>query len=104
MPLCVLLKKYVSIWREKAMNDLSDGVEKDEIDLPRLEKGKYLHCKSGKFYEVIGVALQTETGEAMVVYRPLYKHPKYTLFVRPFDVFTQMIECDGASVPRFQKV
>ena len=48
-------------------------------DLPTLEKGKYLHTKSGKYYEVLGVSLHSETHEPLVVYRPLYD-TKYELF------------------------
>lgn len=76
----------------------------DEIDLPKLEKGKYLHHKSGKFYEVVDVALQTETGEALVIYRPLYDHSKYGMFARPYTMFIQEVEIDGQHIPRFEKV
>lgn len=78
-------------------------MKKDEIDLPEIAKGKYLHSKSGDYYEVLGVALQTETGEALVVYRPLYDHQKYELFARPYTVFTETIELDGKQTPRFIK-
>jgi predicted house-cleaning noncanonical NTP pyrophosphatase (MazG superfamily) len=76
---------------------------KDEVDLPTIEKGKYLHTKSGHFYEVLGVSLQTETNEALVVYRPLW-NAKYELFTRPYDMFIEMIEIEGEWKPRFEKV
>ena len=79
-------------------------MKKDEIDLPQLEKGTYLHHKSGKFYEVLGVALQTETNEALVLYRPLYNHPKYELFARPYNKFIEQVAVDDRLVPRFEKV
>ena len=75
---------------------------KDEVDLPTIEKGKYLHTKSGHFYEVLGVSLQTETNEALVVYRPLWD-AKYELFTRPYDMFIGMVEIDDELKPRFQK-
>jgi len=75
---------------------------KDEVDLPTIEKGKYLHTKSGHFYEVLGVSLQTETNEALVVYRPLWD-AKYELFTRPYDMFIGMVEINGENKPRFQK-
>ena len=37
-----------------------------------IAKGVYRHTKSGKLYEVHGVALQTETNEQLVVYGALY--------------------------------
>lgn len=75
----------------------------DEIDLPHIEGGKYFHSKSGHYYDVIGVALSTETGEAMVVYVPLWDS-KYKLFVRPYDMFTGSVIVDGVSVPRFKYI
>jgi hypothetical protein len=76
---------------------------KDQVDLPDMPLGTYLHTKSGHHYEVIGVALQTETNEALVVYRPLWDS-KYALFARPYDMFMQTIEIDGLQVPRFEKI
>lgn len=64
--------------------------------------GVYRHTKSGKLYEVLGVGLQTETNEFVVVYRPLYDSP-YELFTRPYDMFIGMIELDGKQVQRFEK-
>ena len=75
---------------------------KDEVDLPTIEKGKYLHTKSGHFYEVLGVSLHTETNEVLVVYRPLWS-AKYELFTRPYDMFIGMVEINGENKPRFQK-
>ncbi len=79
-------------------------MKKDETDLPKLEKGTYLHRKSGKLYEVLGVALHTETGEALVMYKPLYSHPKYEIFARPYGMFVEKVEISGKLVPRFEKV
>ncbi|MDD5051822.1 MAG: DUF1653 domain-containing protein [Sulfuricurvum sp.] len=57
-----------------------------------LEKGLYRHYK-GKYYEVIGVAKHSETGEVLVVYRPLYG--EQGLWVRPFEMFDEILP-DGA--------
>lgn len=61
--------------------------------------GKYRHYK-GNEYEVIGIALHSETEQQLVVYRPLYGEGK--LWVRPLDMFSEKIEIDGKSVPRFE--
>lgn len=53
-----------------------------------LEKGLYRHYK-GKYYEVIGVAKHSETGESLVVYRPLYG--EQGLWVRPFEMFDEVL-------------
>ena len=59
--------------------------------------------KSGKLYEVIGLALETETEELLVIYRPLYEN-EYELFARPASMFTETVLLDGKSVSRFQKI
>ncbi|QJU10565.1 DUF1653 domain-containing protein [Candidatus Saccharibacteria bacterium oral taxon 488] len=68
-----------------------------------MSKGMYRHSKSGKLYEVIGLALETEAEDFLVIYRPLYEN-EYELFARPANMFTETVVLDGKSVPRFQKV
>lgn len=63
--------------------------------------GKYRHYK-GNDYEVIGVALHSETEEQLVVYRPLYGKGK--LWVRPLAMFAERINVDGKQVLRFEPV
>ncbi len=60
-----------------------------------LEPGLYRHYK-GKHYEVIGIAKHSETGESLVVYRPLYG--ARGLWVRPLKMFEETLP-DG--VKRF---
>lgn len=73
--------------------------------IPALQTGTYRHNKSGKLYEVIGVALQTETNESLVIYRPLYEHDfGYELFTRPYEMFIEVVELGGTRMPRFEKV
>lgn len=64
-----------------------------------LQPGRYRHFK-GAEYEVIGVARHSETGEALVVYRPLYGDSG--LWVRPLAMFLETVEHDGRRVPRFR--
>lgn len=73
--------------------------------------GTYRHTKSGKLYQVIDVALHTETGEKMVVYKALYKstdleaeYGAHPMFVRPSAMFFEDVVIDGATRPRFEKV
>lgn len=68
-----------------------------------VEKGVYRHNKSGKLYEVIGTALQTETDEMLVIYRPLSDN-KFELFARPRDMFAENVVLDGQEVPRFERL
>ena len=68
--------------------------------------GKYRHYKRPEnIYQVIGVALHSETLEELVVYKALYDHEKFgrdSLWVRPKSMFLEDVELDGRTVPRFQ--
>lgn len=50
---------------------------------------KYRHFKD-RLYEVVGVARHSETGERMVVYRPLYGEGG--LWVRPYAMFAGEVD------------
>lgn len=63
--------------------------------------GRYRHFKGGE-YEVIGVARHSETGERVVVYRPLYGDSG--LWVRPVAMFTETVLAGGKPVRRFAPV
>lgn len=64
-----------------------------------LKPGRYRHYK-GNDYQVIGVAKHSENESELVVYRPLYGDG--ALWVRPLDMFTETVEVNGKTVPRFQ--
>lgn len=66
-----------------------------------IEPGVYQHFK-GNRYEVIGVGTHSETGEALVFYRTLYGD--FSFWMRPLEMFTEHVERDGYSGPRFAKV
>ena len=63
--------------------------------------GTYRHYKD-KLYQVIGVATHSESGEQLVVYRPLYGEGGF--WVRPLAMFCETVTVDGRSVPRFALV
>ncbi|WP_019530188.1 DUF1653 domain-containing protein [Dasania marina] len=63
-----------------------------------LQAGIYRHYK-GKYYQVYEVATHSETGESLVVYRPLYGEK--ALWVRPLTMFTETVTIAGKSLPRF---
>ncbi len=68
-----------------------------------ITKGVYRHNKSGQLYEVIGLALQTETEEKLVIYKPLYESD-HELFARPEAMFIEVVNIGGKNVPRFEFV
>ena len=63
-----------------------------------LKNGKYQHYK-GKMYEVLGVALHSETLEELVVYRQLYG--EFGLWVRPLTMFVEKVNCNGQLRDRY---
>ena len=72
-----------------------------------MKPGRYRHYK-GHFYEVLGLAMHSETREKMVLYRPLYECPELRdeygadpWFVRPFAMFHEQVTIDGQTLPRF---
>ena len=66
-----------------------------------IKPGIYRHFK-GNMYRVIGMAHHSETMEDMVVYQALYG--KMGLWVRPRHMFTETVERDGKTFPRFEFV
>ena len=69
--------------------------------LPDLKPGRYRHFKGGE-YELLGVARHSETLEPMVVYRALYGEGG--LWVRPAAMWSEHVEREGYSGPRFTYV
>lgn len=63
--------------------------------------GRYRHYK-GNDYDVIGVATHSEDETNLVVYRPCYG--ERALWVRPLAMFTEAVEVNGESVPRFRYI
>lgn len=66
-----------------------------------IKPGKYRHFK-GKEYEVLYLAKHSETLEPMVVYRALYGEGG--IWVRPAAMWTEHVERDGYSGPRFRRI
>ena len=66
--------------------------------MSEIKMGKYRHFKGGE-YEVIGIAKDSETLEDVVVYRALYGD--CGVWVRPLHMWTEHVERDGYSGPRF---
>jgi len=68
-----------------------------------IEPGRYRHYKGGE-YQVIDIVTHSETGETMVLYKPLYLDKsgnEYGFWVRPIGMFKEAIEIDNKIVPRF---
>ena len=63
--------------------------------------GRYRHFK-GREYEVLAIARHSETEEVMVVYRAVYG--ERGIWVRPAEMWNEIITRDGRSFPRFERV
>ena len=87
---------------EKAITE-ADEASKTEPELvpEEIVKGRYRHFK-GNEYEVIDFAKDSETTETMVIYRALYGERE--LWVRPYEMFREIIERDGKKFRRFEKI
>jgi hypothetical protein len=66
------------------------------------EPGVYHHFKGGT-YEVLGTVQHSETRELMVRYRAVGGTEAYEK-VRPVSMWSDRVDRDGYSVPRFQRV
>lgn len=66
-----------------------------------VEPGIYEHFKGAR-YEVISTGHHSETEEPLVFYRKLYDD--YSYWARPLDMFSEHVERDGYSGPRFRRI
>lgn len=74
------------------------------VTTPSIESGIYRHYK-GNEYRILGVGRHTETHEDLVVYEPIEKKDgSPVLWIRPYDMFIEMVEVGGEITPRFKKV
>ena len=69
---------------------------------------KYKHYKSkDHVYEIVGVALHSETLEEMVIYRALYESEEFgnnNLWARPKEMFLGNVIVEGKEIKRFEKI
>ncbi len=63
-----------------------------------LKKGIYKHYKGNK-YELLHIAIHSETLEKMVVYKALYGDGD--IWVRPLSMWDEKVLTDGKYVKRF---
>lgn len=64
-----------------------------------LKLGLYEHYKGNK-YQVLGVAIHSETLEELVIYKALYGEG--LTWVRPLKMFLENVKIDGKTKPRFR--
>ncbi len=64
-----------------------------------MQKGIYRHYKNRKQYHLMEIATHSETGEQLAIYRALYDD--FGVWARPLAMFSETVEKDGETVPRF---
>ena len=69
--------------------------------MSELRPGLYRHFK-GNLYKLLYVAKHSETLEPMVVYQALYG--EQGIWVRPASMWSEHVERDGSSGPRFSPI
>lgn len=77
--------------------------------MEQIKLGKiYRHFK-GNYYYIVDIALDSETKERMVIYKPLYERSDSMLWVRPEKMFFESVDANrpdnkfGQSI-RFQYI
>lgn len=66
-----------------------------------IKLGRYEHYKGNK-YQVLGVAIHSETLEELVIYKALYG--EYLTWVRPLKMFLEDVEYSGKKQVRFKYI
>ena len=66
-----------------------------------IKPGRYRHFK-GNLYELLYIAKHSETLEPTVVYKALYGDGD--IWVRPAHMWTETVEHNGKTVPRFEYI
>lgn len=67
----------------------------------KIKNGHYRHFK-GNEYEVLDIAIHSETLEEYVVYRALYGEMK--TWIRPASMWNETVERDGRIFKRFEYI
>jgi len=82
-------------------SECREKAKEDTLKIQPVRIGRYRHFK-GNEYEVTGFARHSETLEDMVVYRALYG--ERGLWVRPYGMFSDIVEKDGKRQLRFTPI
>jgi len=72
--------------------------------MTNIQPGTYEHYK-GKQYQVLHVAIHSETLEEFVVYKALYDSKEFgneAIWIRPKSMFLETVNINGTIVPRFK--
>ena len=82
------------------------SIENERLMLEKVPVGAiFIHYKGLK-YQVLSVGRHTETEDLHVVYKALYSDPNFgdgAIWIRPLTLFLEMVEIQGALVPRFSR-
>ncbi len=94
-------QEMLSNLRQDALFDKAVGELSRRSGEKRVPTGLYRHFK-GKEYQVLGIAVHSETLLPMVVYQAQYGH--FGLWVRPIAMWNERVTRDGYDGKRFIKI
>ena len=63
---------------------------------------RYRHSKTGGEYVIVDVVINESTEKPLIIYRAEYGDE--LTWARELDAFTDMVELNGKTVPRFVKI
>lgn len=92
------IKEHFGYLRSLAGNDLKMSEIKLSSKAKSVKVGLYEHYK-GKKYQVLGVAVHSETLKELVIYQATYGEK--LVWVRPLKMFLEKVEINGERKPRF---
>jgi hypothetical protein len=84
-------------------NHATDDILINELNKIDIIVGdEYYHYKNpDKYYQILAIAINEENEKPMVVYKALYG--KNLIWVRSYDLWSEIINFDGKFVTRFSK-
>ena len=94
-------KEMLADLRRNALFDKAIGELSRRSGEKRVPIGRYRHFK-GREYQVLGIAVHSETLMPMVVYQAQYGH--FGLWVRPIAMWNERVVRDGYDGKRFLKI
>lgn len=80
--------KVIAVEAKTSAEFIDRKTSRHDIDV--LQPGAIVRHFKGKLYEVLGIAVHTETADDLVIYKALY--PPYGVYARPRNMFLSKVD------------